>query len=243
MRIDITHRRAADEEVSRLHLLLHNVLQAASEVSIIATDNDGLISVFNAGAENMLGYEASEVVGALTPANFHLEHEVIARGELLTKEFNQIIEGFRVFIHIPATAGAETRKWTYVRKDGSHLTVSLIVTAMRDFQGLITGYLGIATDITLQEIQRRDLAAARDQLVLAAEAAQLGIWSWLPAQNVMEWNERMFNLYDTPRDLKHGDQLYDHWRSRIHPEDIVATEASLLAAIEGKGNTIPYLEC
>ncbi|MBC3955851.1 PAS domain S-box protein [Pseudomonas triticifolii] len=239
LRIDITHRRAADEEVSRLHLLLQTVLQAASEVSIIATDREGVITVFNAGAQNMLGYEASEVVGVLTPANFHLEDEVIARGQVLTTEFNQVIEGFRVFIHIPEIAGAETRQWTYVRKDGSHVTISLIVTAMRDLQGSITGYLGIATDITQQELQRRDLAAARDQLVLAAEAAQLGIWSWLPALNVMEWNDRMFSLYDTPRDLKHGDQLYDHWRSRIHPEDVVATEASLLAAIEGKGKYNP----
>ncbi|MBA2926725.1 PAS domain S-box protein [Pseudomonas sp. P7] len=239
LRIDITHRRAADEEVSRLHLLLHTVLQAASEVSIIATHTDGVISVFNVGAQNMLGYEASEVVGVLTPAHFHLEEEVVARSQQMTKEFNQKIEGFRVFVHIPETAGAETRQWTYVRKDGSHLTISLIVTAMRDFQGRITGYLGIATDITQQELQRRDLAAARDQLVLAAEAAQLGIWSWMPAQNVMEWNDRMFSLYDTPRDLKHGDQLYDHWRSRIHPEDIVATEASLLAAIEGNGKYNP----
>lgn len=239
LRIDITHRRAADEEVSRLHLLLHTVLQAASEVSIIATDKAGVISVFNAGAENMLGYEASEVVGVLTPADFHLEDEVLARGQQLTQQFNCTVEGFGVFIHIPEIAGAESRQWTYVRKNGSHLTISLIVTAIRDFQGRITGYLGIATDITQQELQRHDLAAARDQLVLAAEAAQLGIWTWMPAQDVMEWNDRMLSLYDTPGDLKGGDQLYNHWRSRVHPEDIVATEASLVAAIEGHGKYNP----
>ncbi|WP_339427719.1 PAS domain S-box protein [Pseudomonas sp. RA_105y_Pfl1_P41] len=237
--IDITHRRAADEEVSRLHLLLHTVLQAASEVSIIATDRAGVISVFNVGAENMLGYKASEVLGFLTPANFHLQDEILARGQVLTKEFNQVIEGFRVFVHIPEVAGAEVRQWTYVRKDGEHLTVSLIVTPMRDLQGCITGYLGIATDITQQALHRRELAAARDQLLLAAEAAQLGIWSWIPAQDLMEWNDRMFSLYATPRDLKGGDQLYNHWRSRIHPEDIEATETSLLAAIEGHGKYDP----
>ncbi|MCI3910594.1 PAS domain S-box protein [Pseudomonas viridiflava] len=239
LRIDITHRRAADEEVSRLHLLLHSVLQAASEVSIIATDKDGLISVFNAGAERMLGYEASEVVDILTPAHFHLDDEIVARGQLLTKEYNKIIEGFRIFVHIPELAGAETQQWTYVRKDGSHLTISLVITPMRNLQGCITGYLGIATDITQQELHRREFAAARDQLVLAAEAAQLGIWSWMPAENTMEWNDRMFSLYATPRDLTGGDQLYNHWRSRVHPEDIVATEASLLGAIEGTGKYDP----
>lgn len=239
LRIDITHRRAADEEVSRLHLLLHTVLQAASEVSIIATDKAGVISVFNAGAEHMLGYEAREVVGVLTPAQFHLKEEVVARGQRLTEEFNHTIEGFRVFIHIPEITGAETRQWTYVRKDGSHLTISLIVTPMRDVEGCITGYLGIGTDITQQELHRREFAAARDQLVLAAEAAQLGIWSWMPAEDVMVWNDRMFSLYATPRDLTGGGQLFNHWRSRVHPEDVVATEASLLAAIEGNGKYDP----
>ncbi|MCD4502428.1 PAS domain S-box protein, partial [Chromobacterium vaccinii] len=70
-----------------------------------------------------------------------------------------------------------------VRKDGTHLQVSLMVTAMRDSDELVVGYLAIATDITVQQRQQRELVAARDQMQLAAEAAQLGIWSWSPSDN------------------------------------------------------------
>lgn len=239
LRIDITRRRAADEEISRLHLLLSSVLQAASEVSIIATDMDGLITVFNTGAQRMLGYQEDEVVGVLTPAKFHLAQEIVARGRVLSEEFDRPIDGFRIFVHVPEIKGSETREWTYTRKDGARLTVALVVTAMRDWTGMITGYLGIATDITEQQRQRRELAAARDQLVLAAEAAQLGIWSWLLSENVMDWNDRMFSLYDLPGSLNGDGRIYDHWRSRVHPEDIAATEASLVAAIDGSGKYDP----
>jgi PAS domain S-box-containing protein len=239
LRIDITSRRAADEEVSRLHLLLSNVLQAASEVSIIATDVDGIITLFNTGAQQMLGYKEDEVVGLATPQLFHQEKEVADRGRVLSAEVNHPVSGFRVFVSVPEALGSETREWTYVRKDGTHLTVSLVVTTMRDWTGSILGYVGIATDITEQRIQRLDLAAARDQLVLAAEAAQLGIWSWMLGDDVMDWNDRMFCLYDLPESLNHSGQLYNHWRSRVHPDDISTTETSLEAAINGQGKYNP----
>ncbi len=239
LRIDITSRRAADEEVSRLHLLLSNVLRAASEVSIIATDGEGVITLFNKGAQQMLGYEEDEVVGVATPQLFHQAKEVADRACVLSAQMNQPVSGFRVFVSVPEAVGSETREWTYVRKDGTHLTVSLIVTTIRDWTGKILGYVGIATDITEQQVQRRDLAAARDQLVLAAEAAKLGIWSWLLGDDVVDWNDRMFSLYDLPDSLNHSGELYGHWRSRIHPDDILTTEASLEAAINGNSKYKP----
>jgi PAS domain S-box-containing protein len=235
LRIEVTQRRKSEAELSRLHLLLGSVLRAASEVSIIATDVDGRITVFNSGAQRMLGYQEDEMVGVLGANRIHLADEVAERSRVLSELFGEPIEGFRVFVHVAEIEGSETREWTFLRKDGTQLTVSLVVTPMRDGTGHITGYLGIATDITEQRRQRLDLAAARDQLVLAAEAAKLGIWSWVLTDKDMHWNDLMFSLYALPESADGRGTTYEDWCSRLHPDDILATEASLAAAIDGRG--------
>lgn len=133
----------------RFHQQLSDVLSAASEVAIIVTDKEGIISVFNTGAERLLGYQAEELIGKSSPAVFHDLEEVKARGEALSKEFGIPIEGFQTFVEIPERDGYEKREWTYVHKLGYTITVSLVVTPVRDsITDEINGYLGIAEDIT-----------------------------------------------------------------------------------------------
>ncbi|KAA0987336.1 PAS domain S-box protein [Pseudomonas sp. ANT_J12] len=234
-------------ELRHLNLLLGTVLRSATEVSIIATDLDGVIRVFNKGAEHLLGYDADEVVGKNTPALFHIPEDVAARGVELSEECAQTIDGFRVFAHKPELEGAETREWTYIRKDGSRFPVTLVVTSMRDADGVLSGYLGIAVDITERKAaekelaaslkatqkQRSELMAIHDQLLMAAEVAELGIWSWTLADNSLLWNDRMFEFYDQPLTLRSIGLSYEHWYSRVHPEDVVAAAAKLNAAVEG----------
>ncbi|EZH78826.1 ATPase [Ectopseudomonas composti] len=222
------------QELRKLNLLLNNVLQSASEVSIIATDLDGVIRVFNRGAERLLGYDAEEVVGLQTPAIFHLPEEVQARSEELSQEYAQPITGFRVFVHKSELEQAESREWTYVRKDGSLRSVTLLVTAMRDVGGNLAGYLGIALDLSKEVRLRREALAAHDQVSMAARVAELGIWSWTPADNRLHWNERMFELYDYPLELREQGLEYRLWRDRIHPDDQPATEANLREVMAGK---------
>jgi PAS domain S-box-containing protein len=128
--------------------LLSSVLNAAIEVPIIATDPEGVITVFNRGSELLLGYGADEVVGKHTPTLFHLAAEIDTRGLKLSQEFGMPVEGFRVLVHNPELHSREQRQWTYVCKDGRQVKVSLIVTVMRSAAGIITGYLGIAQDIS-----------------------------------------------------------------------------------------------
>ncbi|WKL52335.1 PAS domain S-box protein [Pseudomonas kielensis] len=234
-------------ELLHLNLLLDTVLRSATEVSIIATDLNGVIRVFNKGAENLLGYDADELLGKDTPALFHVPEEVAARGVELSEEYAQTIDGFRVFIHKPELEGAETREWTYTRKDGSRFPVTLVVTSMRDAYGALNGYLGIAVDITERKAaekelaaslkttleQRSELMAVHDQLLMAAEVAELGVWSWTLADNSLQWNDRMFEFYGQPLTLRNTGLSYMHWYSRVHPEDVVAAAAKLNAAVEG----------
>lgn len=164
---DISAIKAAQSELSRVAGLLRQVLHAATEIAVIATDEEGLITVFNAGAEHMLGYGAQEMISQRTPAVLHLPSEVENRSRELSEALQMPIEGFRVFVHTAEREGAETREWTYVRKDGSHFKVSLTVTTIRDENGLLAGYLGIAQDIT----ERLERDAALRQATATAEAA------------------------------------------------------------------------
>jgi len=145
---DITSKKIAELEIAASRNLLRNVLQAASEVSIISTTTEGIITVFNKGAEKLTGYSAAEVIGIHSPAIIHREDEIIARGKELSAQHNTDISGFRVFVHNAELLGSEQREWTYIRKNGSEFTVSLVVTAIRNQNGEILGYLGISTDIS-----------------------------------------------------------------------------------------------
>ncbi|AOU97900.1 hypothetical protein BI364_07920 [Acidihalobacter yilgarnensis] len=145
---DITESREQEEEIRNARAFLQAVIDSSTGVSVIATDTSGLITLFNSGAERLLGYKAEEIIGCMTPAPFHLESEVQAQGILLSEAFDKPIQGFEVFVARATLGEAETRQWTYVRQDGEHRQVNLTVTAIRDESDRITGFLGIASDIT-----------------------------------------------------------------------------------------------
>ena len=154
---DITDLRQAEQERTMSDRQRKAILDAATEVSIIATDKNGTIKLFNRGAEKMLGYRAEELVDRQSAAPLHLPAEIIERGRYLSAELGYPVEGFEVFVAMPKLHGAESREWTYVRKDGTHLTVSLVVTAVHGEDGVVTGYLGIATDVTERKRALSDL--------------------------------------------------------------------------------------
>lgn len=233
--INITERKKNEEERTRLNLLITNVLSAASEIAIVATDREGTITIFNRGAELMLHYTADELIGKFSPALFHLNDEIIAQGQKLTEEYGIPIEGFRAFVHKSEIEGAETRIWTYIRKDGSHLQVSLSVTALRDADGKITGYLGVATDVTEELQNKRALKSTIDQFTIATDVAELGVWSWIFADNSFIWNDRMFDIFSLPRELRETGLSAKHWQSRMHPDDIETTTSSFQTVIEHGG--------
>ncbi|MCQ8127718.1 PAS domain S-box protein [Methylomonas rivi] len=171
VRTDITEKKRADAELARVNALLASVMSASTRVSIISTDRDGVIRLFNSGAEHMLGYCADEVVGKMTPALFHSAAEVERRGDELTGEYGEPIAGFRVFVHKAELEGFEAREWTYIHKDGSQVPVSLTVTAMRDQAGSIQGYLGIAKDISLLKKQQATIRRMLETSPIAVRVA------------------------------------------------------------------------
>ncbi|WCL50096.1 PAS domain S-box protein [Leptospira sp. GIMC2001] len=138
----------SDRQLKLVLTQLKGILDATSEVSIIATDVNGIITHFNSGAERMLGYKSNEVIGICTPEIFHLKEEVMQRSESLSNQLEKPISGFQTFITFPIWEESSSMEWTYVRKDGSKFPVQLMITSVKDRLGRITGYLGIATNIS-----------------------------------------------------------------------------------------------
>ncbi|MDP5240333.1 CHASE domain-containing protein [Uliginosibacterium sp. 31-16] len=159
---DITERRAAEQHVVATRALLEGVIDSASEFSIIATTMTGLITVFNTGAQRMLGYSAEEMVGKQTPAIIHDPDELRERGEVLSAESGERIEGFEVCMHAARAGRTEAREWRYIRKDGSALPVNLTVSLIHGPGGEAVGFIGIAYDISARRQTEWALAAARD---------------------------------------------------------------------------------
>ncbi|MBP6775623.1 MAG: response regulator [Piscinibacter sp.] len=158
------HSQGAQTQAARNEL--QAVLDAATEVAIIATDTEGRVTVFSVGAQKMLGYDAADVIGRATPALWHDAKEMAERGAELTRLLGQPVEGVEVFLAQTRRGGYEVRDWTFVRSDGDRLLVSLAITAVRDATGEVEGFLGVAVDIT-----HRKRAEALEVAQRSAEAS------------------------------------------------------------------------
>ncbi|WP_293945707.1 MULTISPECIES: PAS domain S-box protein [unclassified Sphingobacterium] len=158
---DIDRRKRMEAESSNSKKLFEDILQATSAVAIIATDVEGTITLFNKGAENLLGYASEEIIGKLSPVHFHLQSELDLRERQLTIELGYPVKGFSVFVEKAELDGSEQREWTYIRKDGSQLFISLAVTMIRNIEDKVIGYLGVATDISKIIQQHKELERAK----------------------------------------------------------------------------------
>ncbi|MHC1702856.1 MAG: PAS domain S-box protein [Tenuifilaceae bacterium] len=213
--VDITESKKSEEAIARTSAQLQGVLDAATEISIIASDPMGNIVVFNKGAEKMLGYKEAEVVGKKTPAFIHLESEIKTRSKELSQEFNRKIEGFDVFITHAKNGNNELREWTYVRKDGSHIDVNLGITAVRDVKNEIIGYLGIAIDITEQKKSYKALKESQQLFQALAQMSPVGIFRTRPDGYTTYVNPKWCELSG----LTFEEALGDGWLKAVHPEN------------------------
>ncbi|MES2041281.1 MAG: response regulator [Pseudomonadota bacterium] len=165
---DITPLKQAQLQENRAQAKLTSVIEAASEFAIIATDMNGIITLFSKGAERMLGYQASELVDKETPIIYHLQEEVVSRGAELSAELGHVVQGFEVFVAKARRGLPQSQQWTYLSKQGQHIPVSLIISTIHDEHQQNIGFLGIATDISRQKQLEASLIAARDQAEMAS---------------------------------------------------------------------------
>jgi PAS domain S-box-containing protein len=145
---NITQRKTAQFQLQESISKLQGIQDASTEVCIIEFDIHGEIIFFNKGAENLLGYTANEVINNEMVALFHLKEELKSRAETLSDEFGELVTEQQSVFAYPFKGLFETREWTYVRKDKTTFPILLTVTAIKNNQGYINGFLAIATDIS-----------------------------------------------------------------------------------------------
>ena len=224
---------AADLNVEVRHpeaLLRTGALQSAifnsANFSSIATDAKGVIQIFNVGAERMLGYTAVEVMNRITPADISDPQEVIARARALSVELDTpIMPGFEALVFKASRGIEDIYELTYIRKDGSRLPAVVSVTALRDAQDDIIGYLLIGTDNTARkqvEEERKTLdQRLRDQQFYTRSLIESNIDALMatdPRGIITDVNKQMEALTRCTRDELIGSPFKNHFTDPARAE-------------------------
>jgi PAS domain S-box-containing protein len=166
---DITERKKAEAALREATVVQQAILDFAG-YAIISTRPDGTIITFNPAAERMLGYRALEVVGKPIPSIIHSSDEVVERAQIFSRELGENIQPeFEVLVAKSRHNLPNEYEWTFIRKDGTHFPAMLSITSLRDPDGEITGFLGIASDIT----ERKRIDDNRSELLSREQEARI----------------------------------------------------------------------
>ena len=215
---DVTARKRAEEALLKAGALQSAIFNSAN-FSSIATDEKGVIQIFNVGAERMLGYTAAEVMNKITPADISDPQEVIARAKALSAELGtRIAPGFEALVFKASRGIEDIYELTYIRKDESRFPAIVSVTALRDAPGEIIGYLLIGTDNTARkqiEAERMVLdQRVRDQQFYTRSLIESNIDALIttdPRGIITDVNKQMEALTGCTRDELIGAPFKDYF--------------------------------
>jgi PAS domain S-box-containing protein len=233
---DNTARKLAEQALLKAGALQSAIFNSAN-FSSIATDEKGVIQIFNVGAERMLGYAAAEVMNKITPADISDPHEVIARATALSLELGtQITPGFEALVFKASRGIEDIYELTYIRKDGSRFPAVVSVTALRDAQDAIIGYLLIGTDNTARKLADDAVRTSEAQLQTIVESSSDAVIGLDLTGIVTQWNaagERIFGYSE--------EEIVGRPIALIIPPDRHDDEARMLSQIKS-GQRIEHFE-
>lgn len=210
---DLSARRQAARTVDALLKLQTAILEHAS-YAILATDTDGVLTVFNRTAEQLLGYTTAEVLGRHSPVLFH-----------------DTGSGQPPFAALVAGCDAQNvlqDEIVFVRKDGSRFLGSRSVSVLKNEDGSTRGYLAIVADITERRAHEQLTAQTLQRLQMATDVANLAIWSWNFATDSVQWDERLCDWYELAPGERDRALPAAVWRARLAPHDLARVEARAL---------------
>jgi PAS domain S-box-containing protein len=253
---DNTARKEAEEALLQAGALQSAIFNSAN-FSSIATDAKGVIQIFNVGAERMLGYTAADVVNTITPADISDPQELIARAKALSAELAaDITPGFEALVFKASRGIEDIYELTYVRKDGTRLPAVVSVTALRDAQGAIIGYLLIGTDNTarklVEEEQKKSDQRLRDQQFYTRSLIESNIDALMttdPSGIITDVNKQMEALTGCTRDELIGAPFKDCFTDpdraeagikRVLSEKSVTDYELTARARDGKQTVVSY---
>ncbi|MDB5600166.1 MAG: sensor hybrid histidine kinase [Xanthobacteraceae bacterium] len=204
--------------------MLQDAILNSASFAIIATDAEGVIQLFNIGAERLLGHAASDVVNKMTPSDIHDPHEVIARAKALSAEFaTTITPGFGA-LAFKASRGIEDKyESTYIRKDGSRFPAKVSITALRGDKNEIIGYLLIGTDNSAARLVQ--LAAEREKVAeemfhQAVESCPNGMVMTSSAGRIVLVNGEIERMFGYRREELIGQSIDKIVPGHLHAEQV-----------------------
>lgn len=219
---DLNTQHAVEEGMVKARGMLQGIFDSA-KVAIIVTDARGVIQMMNATALAWLGYSEKELIGQVTPRLFHDPAEVAEYASELSELLGIKVEtGFDAFVIRARLQGSDDREWHYIRRDGSRFPVHLTTSVLRNSEGGITGYIGVAVDIT--DRCRADEAMRVAQLHLeervalrTAELAEANaeLENEMKARHAIEEKMRQMAHFDGLTGLPNRNLLFDRARQAI----------------------------
>ncbi len=191
---------------------LQNAIFNSANFSSIATDANGVIQIFNVGAERMLGYTAIEVLNKITPADISDPQEVVERARVLSLELDTVISpGFEALVFKASRGIEDIYELTYIRKDGSRFPAVVSVTALRDAENIIIGYLLIGTDNTARK--------QAEEALLNAGALQRAIFNSANFSSIATDANGVIQIFNVGAERMLG-YTADEVMNKITPADI-----------------------
>ncbi|BAZ51388.1 PAS/PAC sensor hybrid histidine kinase [Nostoc sp. NIES-4103] len=215
LQLEVAERQRVEAKLRNTTTLQRAILDSAN-YTIISTTPDGIILTFNTAASRWLGYAVTEVVGKVTPAIIHDWDEIVKVAQELSEELGVTIEpGFEVFVAKARRGQIDEREWSYIRKDGSRFPVLLSVTALRDTENNITGFLGIGSDISKRKATESALRRSEHRYASLVQAAPVGIFRSNASGRCIFINEQACEIIGSSRE----EILGEGWIQFLHPED------------------------
>lgn len=213
---DINNIKLSQQALKIAHTELKAIFNSGP-IAIVSTNNEGIINHFNHGAEVLLGYSASEMVGLEPPEIYHIEEELVDFKYDIAKLYGKDPSGFNPYLELAKHDEYDSREWTYRRKDGSTFPVQLTLTAIKNDLGEKMGFLGVAFDITERKKTRDELLRKNQLLNFAEEITMMGHWQWDVVADKVQWSSnlyKMFELNENTIDLK-----FNTYLNFVHSDD------------------------
>lgn len=228
--LDVTEKRKAQEEFTKLNILQGAILEYAG-YAIVTTNPDGIITTFNKAAERMLGYEIKDLAQQKSLLVFHDDQEILERQKLFSHELGYRIDpGFPVLVAKSLGGIANENEWTYIRKDGSRFPVLLSVTTLRDPQNIIMGFLSVAVDISEQKKSLEAIRMKNIQLeALGAHAREMAIKAQSANEAKSKFIANMSHEIRTPMNAMIG------YTDLLRETELNQEQANYISSIQSSG--------